>query len=276
MDIIRGNFLNNFWFGFDPYFLDGIEFMWRPSSSFMNIFSENLSIPIPHFNWFTDWNNPSLNSVFNFSNNNTNNYIPTFDSNNYFGLTNPIPVPQQITSNNMVTPVPTAATGINSKMVAKAKSYVGVVNCSQEGNRLFSPKGYKNTQWYKTHGRWGWCCDFAVHCAKDTLGSKYPKDMITSSPYGLMDAANKHGAYLKVPTSNKNNWLTNNIKPGDIIYMEGKGDSGKHIAIVESVGANGKINAISGNSGGGKVISTTFNINSSGIYVFISLNKLAA
>lgn len=168
-----------------------------------------------------------------------------------------------------------AAGSLNAQMVSKAKSYVGVVNSTAQGNQLFSPKGYQNTGWYKKYGRWGWCCDFAVYCAKDTLGSKYPKDMVTSSPDGLAKAAQKHNAYLSVPSSNKNSWLANNIKPGDIIHMKGKGDSGKHIAVVESVDSNGNIKAVSGNSGG-KVKSVNYNINTSGIYGFVSLQKIAA
>ena len=168
-----------------------------------------------------------------------------------------------------------ASGSINTRMVQKAKSYVGIVNSSSEGNRLFSPAGYQNTGWYKKYGRWGWCCDFAVYCAKATLGSKYPKDMITSSPASLAGKAKKHGAYLEVPSSDKNSWLVNNIRPGDIIYMKGNGDSGKHIAVVESVDANGNVKAISGNSGG-KVKNMKYNINTSGIYGFISLQKLAA
>lgn len=173
------------------------------------------------------------------------------------------------------TKAPADASGARAQMVAKAKSYVGKVNSSAEGNRLFSPKGYQNTGWYRKYGRWGWCCDFAVSCAKDTLGSKYPKDMITSSPGGLAKKAEKHDAYLKVPSTNKSSWLSANIKPGDIIYMKGSGDSGKHIAVVESIGSNGEIKAVSGNSGG-KVKNAKYNINSSGIYGFVSLGKLAA
>ncbi len=164
---------------------------------------------------------------------------------------------------------------VNQKMINKAKSYIGKVNSSAEGNRLFSPAGYQNTSWYKKYGRWGWCCDFAVSCAKQALGNKYPRNMITSSPAGLADAADKNGAYLRVPASNKNSWLAQNIKPGDIIYMKGKGDSGKHIAVVESVGADGRIKAVSGNLGG-KVKSVNYNINTSGIYGFISLGRLSA
>ena len=171
---------------------------------------------------------------------------------------------------------PTLTGSINAQMAAKAKSYVNVVNTSAEGNRLFSPKGYQNTSWYKKYGRWGWGCDFAVYCAKDTLGSKYPKDMITSSPAGLVDAADKnHHAYISVPDTNKASWLTRNVKQGDIIYMKGSGDSGKHIAVVDSIDSNGKIHAISGNSKG-KVRAVEYDINKSGIYGFISLNKLAA
>ena len=86
--------------------------------------------------------------------------------------------------------------------------------------------------------------------------------------------AEKHNAYLKVPSSNKNSWLASNVKPGDIIYMKGSGDSGKHIAVVESVDSSGNIKAI---SGGGQVIKNAkYNINTSGIYGFVSLGKLAA
>lgn len=167
-----------------------------------------------------------------------------------------------------------SASTCNKAILSKAESYVGKVNTSAEGNALFSPKNYENTPWYKKYGRWGWCCDFAVHNAKEALGSKYPKDMITSSPDGLANAAKKHDLYLEVPSSNKEAWVANNVKPGDIIYMKGKGDSGKHIAIVESVNG-GKINAVSGNSGG-KVRKTQYDINTSGIYGFIDFERLAA
>ena len=168
-----------------------------------------------------------------------------------------------------------SSNNLRQSMVNKAKSYVGIVNSSYEGNRLFSPKGFQNTSWYKQYGKWGWCCDFAVHCAKSALGSKYPKDMITSSPIGLVKAASKHNAYLQVPNANKISWLKSNVAPGDIIYMKGRGVSGKHIAVVDHVGDNGKIYAVSGNSGGGKVKSVTYDINTSGIYGFVSLDKIA-
>ena len=80
---------------------------------------------------------------------------------------------------------------------------------------------------------------------------------------------------MEVPTTNKNSWLASNVKPGDIIYMKGKGVSGKHIAVVESVDSSGNIKAVSGNSGG-KVQAVTYNVNTSGIYGFISLDKIAA
>ncbi|MCR5266750.1 MAG: CHAP domain-containing protein [Cyanobacteria bacterium RUI128] len=169
----------------------------------------------------------------------------------------------------------TEVSALNQQMSDKAHSYVGRVNSSAEGNRLFSPAGYQNTEWYRRYGRWGWCCDFAVHCAKDTLGSKYPRDMITSSPQGLATAAERHNAYLRVPSSDKASWLTTNVKPGDIIYMKGSGDSGKHIAVVNSVDADGTIHATSGNSGG-KVKEVTYNINKNEIYGFVSLSRLAA
>ena len=98
--------------------------------------------------------------------------------------------------------------------------------------------------------------------------------MNTSSPDGLGGAAKKNNAYLAVPSSNREKWLQENIKPGNIIHMKGKGDSGRHIAIVDYV-KGGKIHAISGNSSG-KVREVDYDINTSGIFGFIDVDRLVA
>jgi hypothetical protein len=159
----------------------------------------------------------------------------------------------------------------NNRLLATANSYVGRVNSSAEGNRLFSPAGYKNTGWYRQKGRWGWCCDFAVHCLKQALGERFPKDMTTSSPGGLAKKARAHNAYMETPAANASSWIASNIKPGDIIYMKGRGDSGKHIAIFESI-SNGVIHAISGNYGGAVKKHTIKKI--SEVFGFVSVGKI--
>lgn len=164
-----------------------------------------------------------------------------------------------------------------SKMVSIAESFLGWSNKGDEKcNKKFSPSGYRTSKWWAQHGRWGWCSDFATYCAKQALGAKWPKSMgnYISSPGGWKKKASPLGAYLEVPSSNKNSWLAANVHPGDIIYMKGSGDSGQHIAVVKSVSANGKIEAISGNSGN-MVKRRTYDINSSGIHGFVSLGKLA-
>ena len=252
---------------------------------YANLFSFNTFMPMMNWNIFANpfasFNCFSYNPFFaaqTFTFNNLSDFTNIFPKKESQGVKADTFVkrPEAVAENLYhAQPVRASVSSVSSQMVHKAKSYVGVVNTSEEGNRLFSPKGYKNTQWYRQHGRWGWCCDFAVHCAKDTLGANYPKDMITSSPAGLVAAASKHNSYMSVPATNKNAWVKSNVKPGDIIYMKGSGDSGKHIAVVESVGANGKISAVSGNSKG-KVRAVEYDVNKSGIYGFISLERLAA
>ena len=243
----------NMFNGLNPFF------NFNPSFSFFNNTQGKFN-NFPYTNMFLGGNSGSPRispeTIFgSFTTKKTDSFITTT-----FAPTNPISTTQ--------------VNDIRQSMVRKANSYVGVVNSSREGNRLFSPKGYQNTEWYKKYGSWGWCCDFAVYCAKSTLGSSYPKDMITSSPAGLAKRAEKHNAYLQVPNTNKITWLQDNIKPGDIIYMKGCGVSGKHIAVVDHIGDNGEICAISGNSGG-KVKIVNYNINTSGIYGFVSLDRIS-
>lgn len=219
------------------------------------------------------FNVPNSQNMFNFSNMFNMNFLKNLQNQFNLNLNNQTnSTVEKNNPNSSVTPV--TLSNVNQSILNKAQSYVGNVNSSAEGNALFSPKNYKSTGWYKKYGRWGWCCDFAVYCAKETLGNKYPKDMITSSPDGLANKAKKHNIYLEVPSSNKESWLAKNVKPGCVIYMKGKGDSGKHIALVESINGS-KIKAVSGNSGG-KVKKVEYDINTSGIYGFVDFDMLKA
>ena len=160
-------------------------------------------------------------------------------------------------------------TGTKSSIVSKAQSY-SWVKSDYDGNRLFSPKNPDGS--VKTN--WGWCCDFTVSVYKQVMGSKFPSSLNTSSPIVLKDNADKLGCYHKFPSSSRAEWAQQNIKPGDILIMSGKGPSKHHVAIVKSV-HDGKIETISGNSGNA-VKSVTYNASSASMYGVINLDKYMA
>ena len=161
------------------------------------------------------------------------------------------------------------ATSLKSLIVSKAQGYTWVKS-DYEGNRLFSPKNPDGS--VKTN--WGWCCDFAVSIYKQTMGSKFPSVLNTSSPIVLKDKARELGCYHTFPSSSRRAWAQENIKPGDILIMAGKGVSKHHVAIVTSV-HGGKIETISGNSGNA-VKSRTYDASSSALYGIVNLDKYMA
>jgi len=266
-------------FGIQNYnFNNPMQYNFMSNPNMGNFYSFNNEFAFQGLNNQFGFQRLNMNNPFAFqgySYNQMSNPFAMFNSNNYFPFnnfyTNMINQSSQINSSKSGKQ---NSSNYSEALREKAKSYVGKVNSSAEGNALFSPKGYKDTAWYKKYGRWGWCCDFAVSCAKDAMGGKYPSNMITSSPDGLGGVAKKNGAYLTVPSSNKVKWVEENIKPGNIIHMKGKGDSGKHIAVVDYI-KGGKIHAISGNSGG-KVREVDYDINNTEIYGFIDVDRIAA
>ena len=97
-------------------------------------------------------------------------------------------------SNNSSSGVSSGSYG--SKMVSIAEGFVGWSNKGDEKcNKKFSPSGYRTSKWWAQHGRWGWCSDFATYCAKEALGSKWPKSMgnYISSPGGWKKKASLLG-----------------------------------------------------------------------------------
>ena len=166
---------------------------------------------------------------------------------------------------------------IRSQIVSSAEGFLNRTNERGQLNDIFSPKNWRSSAWCKQHGKWGWCADFWVYNTKKVLGSKFPSYLNTSSASELPKIAEKHGLYLKLPSFNKNQWLVQNVKPGDAICMKGSGPSGRHISIVKEVKSDGTIVAINGNSSGcsgGKVALRHFNVNKDNIYGFISIDRI--
>ncbi len=194
--------------------------------------------------------------------------MPTFNFPPLFSTTKAQPQAQTSTGDSFVR-TGSGATSLKSSIVSKAQGYTWVKS-DYEGNRLFSPKNPDGS--VKTN--WGWCCDFAVSIYKQTMGSKFPSVLNTSSPIVLKDKARELGCYHTFPSSSRSAWAQENIKPGDILIMAGKGVSKHHVAIVTSV-HDGKIETISGNSGNA-VKSRTYDASSSALYGIVNLDKYMA
>ena len=250
VNFLNANIFNNF---YQMPFITGSSYNpFANFSFFLMLNFQPMVFPPIAFPQFT-FNLGAASSIFSVAANNNIAKVDTFTPSN--------------SSNNV------RSSGLGQQVLSKAASYVGVVNSTAQGNELFSPAGYRNTQWFKSHGRWGWCYDFVKYCLKSVLGDKLPKKMAnSSSPHALKNYS--EGAYMSLPSSSKAEWVKANVKPGDPIYMKGKGDSGTHAAIFDHIEGN-TIYAVSGNSSG-KVRRVTYNVETSGIYGFVSVDKLAA
>lgn len=145
-----------------------------------------------------------FNNLFNFN----KNYADLFNYSKIESTTD------NTTSTSRETNI-SAGKGNGKAVLNLAMSYVGKVNSDAEGNRLFSPAEYKK------HKSWGWCLDFATYCASHS-NPNFPKSLVMSYPPAFRDKADKMGAYLKFPASDKVNWAVTNIKPGDILLKTGQ------------------------------------------------------
>lgn len=152
------------------------------------------------------------------------------------------------------------ATSLQLKLVSKAKSYIGKVNSDAEGNRLFSPNGTSQA----------WCADFVTYNTKATFGNKLPQSFGSSSVSGLRSWAESNDCYLKVPSSGKAEYISKNIKPGDIMIEKSGGKS--HTGIVTKVNSDGSFETVEGNCSN-KVKTMKYSANSSTLSGFISLAK---
>lgn len=99
--------------------------------------------------------------------------------------------------------------GDRNDVVNTAKSYVGNVNNRKVGNILFSNNRDEE-----------WCADTVTFIMKDVAGGKLPKDFGSASVSGLMQWGQKYKAYANtasMTTAKRNEFILNNIKPGDIM-----------------------------------------------------------
>lgn len=256
MNMFMNNGLNSYFTPFSGYSFNNFSFFNMPSFNF----GWNVS-PFNFGNFGNFWGGSTFNSYNNISI--FNNFaMPAFNNCwNSFSYGDTFTRSSSTTKSKSTSG---SSSGTGMSVLNKAMSYVGKVNSDAEGNRLFSPKNYKQTAWYKQKGRWGWCSDFATYCAAEALGSKYPSSMKTSSPAGLKAAAQHNDCWV-------NGW-NSSAKPGDIILLPGKGDSGLHVAVIKSIDGNGKVTCVSGNCQNAVKISS---YNTSSVKGFVSIDKLA-
>ena len=151
-------------------------------------------------------------------------------------------------------------TTLRTNFVNKAQSYVGKVNSDAEGNRLFSPNGVSQA----------WCADFVTYVAKDTLGSTLPSSFGSSSVSGLRSWAEQNDCYLAMPSSKKGEFISKNVKVGDIMIEKNAGKS--HTGVVVEVNNDGSFKTVEGNCSN-KVTTRTYNSDSATLSGFISLDK---
>lgn len=141
-----------------------------------------------------------------------------------------------------------------------AKFYIGKVNSDSEGNRLFSPNGRSQA----------WCADFVTYVTKKTYGNNLPKDFGSSSVYYLRDWGINNNCYKQMPSSNKADFIAQNIKPGDIMIEKQNGKS--HTGIVTKVNSDGSFETVEGNASN-KVKAKRYEATSDTLSGFISLDK---
>lgn len=222
-------FFNNCSCGFNNMFMPFSSF------SFNNFFS------FPTFNQFTPgffnfaqqtplFQMPQM--TFNWNNINTTNLwnqTPmTFNSNFSIGDTF-----------NKSSSTVTRLTGpLQSQLAQKAASYVGKVNSDSEGNRLFS-KGQNRP----------WCSDFVSTVIHDVYGSKLPSSFPPSlcSVASLRSWGETNNRFLKLPASNKAEFIAKNVKVGDIMIITRPAGKHGHTAIVTKVNSDGSFETVGGN-----------------------------
>ena len=149
---------------------------------------------------------------------------------------------------------------LGNNIITAAKKYLGY-NESNGSYKLF------------TQGRTeAWCADFATYVTKEAYkgsGKGVPKGFGSPSVEGLRQWGINNNCYLKTAgASNKANLIKNNVKTGDLIIFKEQGRS--HVGIVESIGADGKINTIEGNTSD-KVARRSYAANNATISGFVQM-----
>ena len=158
-----------------------------------------------------------------------------------------------------------SATGdLQRDLVNNACSWIGKVNNDATGNRLFSPNGRSQA----------WCADFVTYNTKQTFGNKLPSSFGSSSVSGLMNWGKNNNCYIDVAsTSNKADFIAQNVKPGDLMIEKRGGKS--HTGIVTKVNSDGSFETVEGNTSN-KVAKRRYSANSSTLSGFVSLDKYVA
>ena len=127
---------------------------------------------------------------------------------------------------------------LQTQLAQKALSYVGKVNNDSEGNRLFS-KGQNRP----------WCSDFVSTVVHNVYGSKLPSSFPPSlcSVASLRNWGESNNRFLKLPSSNKADFIANNVKPGDLMIITRPAGKHGHTAIVTKVNPDGSFETVGGN-----------------------------
>lgn len=130
------------------------------------------------------------------------------------------------------------ASNLGSVIVSTAKKYLGY-NERNGSYKLFTGG--------KSHA---WCADFSTYVVKEAFrnaGKSLPSGFGSSSVSGLMNWANSKGCFLQTAgITNKSSVIKGKVKAGDLIIFKNAGKS--HVGVVESIGADGRINTIEGNT----------------------------
>lgn len=130
------------------------------------------------------------------------------------------------------------ASNLGGGIVSAAKKYLGY-NERNGSYKLFT--GGKNH---------AWCADFSTYVVKEAFrnaGKSLPSGFGSSSVSGLMNWAKSKGCFLQTSgIANKSSVIKGKVKAGDLIIFKNAGKS--HVGVVESIGADGRINTIEGNT----------------------------
>ncbi len=232
-------FFNNCCCGLNNMFTPFNSFSFNNVFSFPSVFNQFNGFTPSFFNFAQQtplFQMPAMNFTqpsFNWNNFNTGslwNQTPMNFNNNFsFGDT----------FSRTTTSSVTRLTGpLQSQLAQKALSYVGKVNSDAEGNRLFS-KGQNRP----------WCSDFVSTTVHNVYGSKLPSDFPSSlcSVASIRSWGEKNNRFLKLPSSNKSEFIAKNVKVGDIMIITRPAGKHNHTAIVTKVNSDGSFETVGGN-----------------------------
>ena len=209
-----------------------------------NPFAGNMPVITPVPQGISSWLNP-FSGWFNFSWPNFSNFtMPTFNFSNIWNNITTTTSNLYNRAKETASSVVTTVSNLASKMVQKAKSYLGYNEKDGSYNKF-------------TNGRHeAWCADFATYVARES-GANIPHFSSVTQIYNW---------------GKQNNKFSKAAKTGDIIIFKGKDKYGKqvsHTGIVSKV-ENGKVYTIEGNASN-KVVERSYSLNDSRITGYVSV-----